>query len=180
MDTLTLFGELEEYEHQLKRYDDEEETPQRKVLALNAGNEKSLDDDYDEEIAMVSRRLKGLLQTKNKRRNAFNSNRGKQTDETCFECERPGHLKKDCFQLNGKTSYKRKNKALVTRSDDESEVKIVANDETTLTCFMGIEEESNQVSLDEFNSMKEENERLKEKNAYLKEVVNTLMREVEV
>ena len=40
MNTLTLFGELEEYEHQLKRYDDEEETPRRKVLALTVDNEE--------------------------------------------------------------------------------------------------------------------------------------------
>lgn len=64
MDTLTLFGELEEYEHQLKRYDDEEEVPRKKVLALNAGIEEELENNSDDEIAMISRRLKGLLQRK--------------------------------------------------------------------------------------------------------------------
>lgn len=124
MDTLTLFGELEEYEHQLKRYDEEEETPRRKVLAITAGNEEELDDDSDEEIAMISRRLKGLLQRKNKIRNTLNSNKfkEKQTEETCFECGHPGYFKKDCFQLKnkGKTNYidNKKNKALVTWSDE--------------------------------------------------------------
>ena len=145
MDTLTLFGELEEYEHQLKRYDDEEETPRRKVLALTADNEEELDDNSDEEIAMMSRKLKGLLQRKNKRRNTFNSNKfkGKQNEETCFECGRPGHFKKDCYQLKnkGKTNYKdnKKNKAFITWSDEESEVEIDAKDEIAQVCFVGIE-----------------------------------------
>ena len=184
MDTLTLFGELEEYEFQLKRYDDEEETPRRKVLALNAGNEEELDDDSDEEIALMSRRLKGLLQKKNKRRNALNTGKGKQTDETCFECGRPGHFKKDCYQLQNKrkTNYKdiKRNKALVTRSDDESEVEIDAKDEIAQVCFVGIEGESSQVTLGELSLLKQENEKLREKNAYLKSVINTLMGEVEL
>lgn len=97
---------------------------------------------------MISRRLKGLLQRKNKRKNA--------------------HFKKDCFQLKNKRKLGlkdfEKNKAFLTWSDDEeSEVEIDASDEITQVCFMGLEGESSEVSLYDFSLLKQENEKLKEK-----------------
>ena len=58
METLTLFSELEEFENQLRRYDEEEEAPRKKTLALNADIDST--DDSDEEIALLTKRFRNF------------------------------------------------------------------------------------------------------------------------
>ncbi|KAL8145281.1 hypothetical protein AgCh_003468 [Apium graveolens] len=142
MDTLTLFSELEEFENQLRRYDEEDEAPRKKTLALNADADES-PDDSDEEIALL---------TKNK--------------DTCFECGKKGHFKKDCYKL------KNKKKALITWSDDESDEEIDSDDEVAQLCFTGLEENSS--DNDEVQVKK-----LKEKNAYLKQALSEVLSEMD-
>lgn len=182
MSTLTLFSELDEYEHQLKRYDEEEETPRKKVLALNAGNEEEHVEDSDEEIAMLSRKLKGMIQRKN-RRTYSNRSKGNQQEEGCYECGRPGHYKRECFLLKNrnKSASKdtKKSKAFFTWSDDESEVEVDPNDEIAQVCFMANEDPSSEVNESSFDLLLQENKKLKEKNSHLKEMVTTLMEELD-
>lgn len=108
------------------------------------------------------------------------SSRKSKNEDTYFECERMNHFKKDYFQIKnkGKSSYKynKKNTTLVIQSDDESEVKVHENDEIARVCFMGIDDESSdklsEVSTFDYNVLKQENEKLREKNTYLKDLVN--------
>ncbi|KAL8132289.1 hypothetical protein AgCh_007965 [Apium graveolens] len=142
MDNLTLFSELEEFENQLRRYDEEDEAPRKKTLALNADVDE-FPDDSDEEIALL---------TKNK--------------DTCFECGKKGHFKKDFYKL------KNKKKALITWSDDESDVEIDSDDEVAQLCFAGVEDNSS--DNDEVQVKK-----LKEKNAYLKQALSEVLSEMD-
>ena len=62
METLMLFSELEEFENQLRRYDEEEEAPRKKTLALNADIDST--DDSDEKIALLTKRFQKFLAKK--------------------------------------------------------------------------------------------------------------------
>ncbi|KAL8110821.1 hypothetical protein AgCh_026528 [Apium graveolens] len=64
MDTLTLFSELEEFENQLRRYDEEDEAPRKKTLALNVDADES-PDDSDEEIALLTKKFHNFLAKRN-------------------------------------------------------------------------------------------------------------------
>ena len=60
METLTLFSELEEFENQLRRYDDEDEVPRKKTLALNADSNDA-NEDSDEDIVLLTKKFKKFL-----------------------------------------------------------------------------------------------------------------------
>ncbi|KAL8158264.1 hypothetical protein AgCh_002819 [Apium graveolens] len=179
MDTLTLFSELEEFENQLRRYDEEDEAPRKKTLALNTDADESLDDS-DEEIALLTKKFHKFLAKRNVSKRSmksqfpkkdFKSNPSKevkvnQSKDTCFECGKKGHFKKDCYKL------KNKKKALITWSDDESNVEIDSDDEVAQLCFAGLEDNSS--DNDEVQVKK-----LKEKNAYLKQALSEVLSEMD-
>ncbi|KAL8116532.1 hypothetical protein AgCh_022884 [Apium graveolens] len=112
MDTITLFSELEEFENQLRRYDDEDEAPHKKTLALNAETAES-PDDSDEEIAILTKKF-----------HKFHAK---------TECLQTTYEVTDCYKL------KNKKKALITWSDDESDVEIDSDDKVAQLCFAGLE-----------------------------------------
>ncbi|KAL8090878.1 hypothetical protein AgCh_040088 [Apium graveolens] len=64
MDTLTLLSELEKFENQLRRYDEEDKAPRKKTLALNADADES-PDDSDEEIALLTKKFHKFLAKRN-------------------------------------------------------------------------------------------------------------------
>ncbi|KAK1385647.1 CCHC-type domain-containing protein [Heracleum sosnowskyi] len=147
METLTLFSELEEFENQLRRYDEEDEIPRKKTLALRADDS---DEDFDEDIALLTKKFQKFLAKKKSasRFTKFNSPKkdvkNSSKDDACFECGKKGHYKKDCFKLKAKQKAsgfqdKRKNKAFLTWSDDESEAEIDSDDEVAQLCLAGIE-----------------------------------------
>ena len=109
-----------------------------------------------------------------------------------------GHFKKDCFKYKAKLKSsnnkdykeKKKSKAFLTWSDDESEIEIDSDDEVAQVCLVGIEENSSDD--DEVQSIKAipslsrnrltlqvENQKLREKNAFLKQALDSLLSETE-
>ena len=204
METLTLFSELEEFENQLRRYDEEDAAPRRKTLALNAEADES-PEDSDEEIALITQRFKKFL-AKKKSSNRFTPKsqfpkkefKSSSNDDTCFECGKKGHFKKDCFKYKAKLKSsnnkdfkeKKKSKAFLTWSDDESEIEIDSDDEVAQVCLAGIEENSSDddevqsINAIPFSSrnrltLQVENQKLREKNAFLKQALDSLLSETE-
>ncbi|XP_074346374.1 uncharacterized protein LOC141685153 [Apium graveolens] len=149
METLTLFSELEEFENQIHRYDEEDEAPRKKTLALNA-NAGDSSEDSDEEIALLNKKfhkflakkiaskrpMKSSFPKKEFKPNSSKESKNNQNKDACFECGKKGHFKKDCYKL------KAKKKALLTWSDDDSEVEIDSDDELAQICFAGLEYDS--------------------------------------
>ncbi|XP_074352229.1 uncharacterized protein LOC141691385 [Apium graveolens] len=179
MDTLTLFTELEEFENQLRIYDEEDEAPRKKTLALNAEANES-PDDFDEEIALLTKKFHKFLAKRNASKRPMKSqfpkkdfksnpskeNKANQSKDTCFECEKKGHFKKDGYKLNNKK------KALITWSDDESDIEIDSGDEVAQLCFAGLEDSSG-------DNDEDQNRKLKEKNAYLKQELSEVLSEMD-
>ncbi|XP_074342379.1 uncharacterized protein LOC141679918 [Apium graveolens] len=199
METLTLFSELEEFENQLRRYDEEDEAPRKKTLALNADAGDS-SEDSDEEIALLTKKFHKFLAKKNASKRPMKSSfpkkefrpssskesKSNQNKDACFECGKKGHFKKDCYKL------KAKKKALLTWSDDDSEVEIDSDDELAQLCFAGLESDSSdndevhtvQINKNSYISqdvltLQAQNRKLKEKNAYLKQVLSEVLNEVD-
>ncbi|XP_063945855.1 uncharacterized protein LOC135151372 [Daucus carota subsp. sativus] len=206
METLTLFSELEEFENQLRRYDEEEEAPRKKTLALNADIDST--DDSDEEIALLTKRFQKFLAKKKaaaRPQKQFNSSKfnspkketkNTSTDDACFECGKKGHFKKDCFKWKAKkasgSKEKKKSKALLTWSDDESDVEVDTDDELAQLCLAGIEEvssddeevhsvtiPSNSEIPKDLLALQVQNRKLRDKNAYLKKALNEVLSEMD-
>ncbi|XP_074336561.1 uncharacterized protein LOC141673720 [Apium graveolens] len=180
MDTLTLFSELEELDNQLRRYDEEDDAPWKKTLALNVDADES-PDDSDEEIALLTKKFHKFLAKRNASKRPMKSqfakkdfksipskdNKASSSKDTCFECGKKGHFKKDCYKL------KNKKKALLTWSDDDSDVEIDSYDEVAQLCFVGLEDSSSDHDEDETlvgknRSLAEKISKLTEENQYLK------------
>src|SRR5947208_459897 len=70
MSTLALFTELEEFEMKLKHHNPDSEVVKFRNLALKSSTEESSlldsDNESDEELACISRKIRNLMQKKNK------------------------------------------------------------------------------------------------------------------
>ncbi|GMI95525.1 hypothetical protein HRI_003221800 [Hibiscus trionum] len=123
------------------------EVEKKKVgLALKASkkDDDSSEEDEEKEMAMFAKRFKNFMLTNKGRRfqrdEGFKSNKGRDP-LTCYECNKPGHIRFDCPQLKKNSYEKKKHKAHVaTWSDDESSDE--DEDEVANLCLMAIEDDS--------------------------------------
>ncbi|XP_057984566.1 uncharacterized protein LOC131169362 [Hevea brasiliensis] len=129
-----LLGNLIDYEMTLKRDDEDDEF-------------------NEEELALMTRRIRKMLfQKKFMPKRNFKKDKGessKRDPPICFECNKPGQTRMDCPKL--KKSFKKfKKKALKAtwdKSSDSEDEEI--GDQVAQTCFMAMEESSNEVTLND-------------------------------
>ncbi|XP_038697229.1 uncharacterized protein LOC119994963 [Tripterygium wilfordii] len=89
-----LIGSLMTHEIELKKYEEEDETPRRKGIALAANSDSSSDEDEETQIARNFRKfMKFQKQGGFKRKGNF---KGKKNELTCFRCGKTGHLIAEC------------------------------------------------------------------------------------
>ena len=83
------------YEVQLedRKKDEQQLQSKKKVLAFHISSDLDNSDDNEEEMAMISRKFRKFL-----KQGKFNL--------TCFNCNKSGHIKKDCPLLKNKGKFK--------------------------------------------------------------------------
>jgi len=175
-----LIGNLMAYEVQLedRKKDDE---PKNKSLAFKASeNEEDTDSDEEDEIALFTRKFRKYL-----KKGKFKNSSFKNSNESsmCFNCNKPGHFKKDCPLLrqrfnpstnDSKKFNKFKKKALAATWDDSnsssSDEEEIEENQKAYMCFMAQDNEVSENSelLDAFNELYEKFKRLKVSHRFLK------------
>ena len=78
-----------------RKKDEQQLQSTKKVLAFHTSSDMNNSDDDEEEMAMLSRKIRKFLK------------KGKFTP-TCFNCNKTGHMKKDCPLLKSKGKFKSK------------------------------------------------------------------------
>ncbi|XP_038697231.1 uncharacterized protein LOC119994965 [Tripterygium wilfordii] len=89
-----LIGSLMTHEIELTKYEEEDETPRRKGIALAANSDSSSDEDEETQIARNFRKF-----MKFQKQGGFKSKgnfKGKKNELTCFRCGKTGHLIAEC------------------------------------------------------------------------------------
>ena len=140
------------YEVQLEeRKKDEQQLPsKKKVLAFHASSDTDNSDEDEEEMAMLSRKFKRFL-----KQGKFKKNKDTNDNPTCFKCNKPGHMKKDCPLMKSKGHFKtfnksnkfnkfNKKKKAFQATWDDSDSSSSDEEEATETaniCFMAQEDE---------------------------------------
>ncbi|GMI76746.1 hypothetical protein HRI_001343900 [Hibiscus trionum] len=134
---------------QEKKMVEKKEVEKKKVgIALKASQlENDSSEDEEEEMAMLAKRFTQFMKSNRgrkfmRRRDFKSKNKEEEIDQiTCYECNKPGHIRSECPQLK-KKSFGRKNKLkaqIATWSDDESSVE---EEEVANLCLMAIDDES--------------------------------------
>ena len=114
MSVAALFGSLSEYEAKLKfKKGLDEVHAKNKGVALKStkeSRESDSEEDEDEAIAMMVRRFKKFYKKDQgfKKFQKGSSSYESKKPVICYECEKPGHIKAECPQLNNKDKEKKK------------------------------------------------------------------------
>ena len=163
MDFHDVFSELAQFETKInesKAHGSTDITSKMKNLALHANNSKpESDEESDEELALMSRKIKRMIEKRNKYKMENKGfSKGKKFskeskgEQTCFECGKPGHYKKDCYKLKAKQpavykDRKKKSKALLTWSDnDDSESSDDTSEEMVNLALVGLDDDDSVLS----------------------------------
>ncbi|KAF7839014.1 zf-CCHC domain-containing protein/UBN2 domain-containing protein [Senna tora] len=164
--------------------DDQQELKKEDPVALKTGttheeDRSSTDPDEDKDMALLTRKLYNFY--KKKYKNNQWKKGGSSSKVTCYECNKPGHIKAECPQLKGG-----KRKGLIsTWSDDEfpeedEETKDSPRKETANLCLIAKETEDEQPPevtetnlhvddlLETYNNMLEDSMKVLEKYGELK------------
>ena len=176
-----LIGNLMAYEVHMKERR-EEEQPTKKTLAFPALSENE-DSEKESEIALLTRKFQRFMR-RNRLPNKHKERKDPKEDSMCYQCNKPGHLRRDCPLLKRKSKTEEpkkrffKKKALHAQWDDSepstSEESSDDEAETANMCFMA--ESSVSESLDfsfeelqnAFQKLFEESRKTIVKNNHLK------------
>ncbi|GAV76001.1 zf-CCHC domain-containing protein/UBN2 domain-containing protein [Cephalotus follicularis] len=119
----------------------------RKDIALKSTHKEEMSSDeelVEEDYVLFAKRFTKFAKMNKARRfqrKNFNKGEGSKMDPpTCFECNKPGHIKVDCPQLKKKKLFKKKALKAWHRSDDESSDDEVTEQVANL-CFMALSDD---------------------------------------
>lgn len=181
VDHLAVFAELEQFESKINNgQDDGVRTFQTKTknLALHSTSSRPTestnsklaesDEESDEEFALITKKIKRLIEKKNRmkrEKGGFSNNKKGPKDskeQTCFECGKPGHYKRDCYRLKSKqpATYrdKKKSKALLTWSDDDSDSSDDSSEDMVNLALVGLNDEDTSQSLEDSDNSESEDD----------------------
>ncbi|GAV90455.1 LOW QUALITY PROTEIN: zf-CCHC domain-containing protein/UBN2 domain-containing protein, partial [Cephalotus follicularis] len=146
-----LLGSLMTHETTMKNHENVE-VKKKKTIAFKASKEDS-ESDKDGDVSLITSQFKIFLKNQ-KGKKSFKKNfpqdeeSSKREEPTCYECNKPGHLKNECPNLKKKEPFKKKNefkkkKAMVaTWSDsDPSTSEEESDEEIAHIAYMAIEDE---------------------------------------
>ena len=145
-----LIGNLMTYELELKAKEERNNSePKKKTIALKSKEESDEDEeDPIEELAMAVNNLRKWSRFK-PRKKKTNRNRPKDSDNsdnepTCYNCNKPGHIKPKCPLLKNNKGKKKAKKVFAATWDDEEgeEVSDSSSKEANLCCMAKSESEA--------------------------------------
>ena len=162
IDHLSVFAELEQFEKKIHESQNEKVKPitdKMKNLALHTHSSKleqdaESDTESDEDLALLTNKIKRMIEKKNrmKREKGKTFVTKKETKDlkevACYECGKKGHYKRDCYKLKNKPKQqasfkdKKKSRALITWSDDDSEESDESSDEMVNLALVGMDTDS--------------------------------------
>ncbi|GAV56547.1 UBN2 domain-containing protein [Cephalotus follicularis] len=152
-----LLGSLMTHELSIKKKDDDEEKEKRKkkVVALKSSINEETEDDSDEELALITRKLKRFLANKKKfvgkpykKSNPQKGETSKLEKIICYEYTNRGTTRVIAQDLKKKDQMKKKKALLVTWEDsDDSSSNEETQEEVVQLALMAIEEEEGNVEV---------------------------------
>ena len=160
-----LMGSLMTHELTLKnRYKTKEDSLKSKSISLPVTQESNGEEDSEEEISMLARRLRNFMK-KNKRSSnktkPIEASNEKKVEVTCYKCGKIRHYKSECPKLKkGRSKGRRKKekkdkKAFKATWDDSSESGSFSSDdeeEKANFCLMAKGEKNSSSTDEEVNS----------------------------
>ena len=194
-----LIGSLKAHESVLQ-----EDKPKRKMIALETQSgecsqkdetlcedEESLQEDDEEELAFLSRRIQRLMTRRNQLKKNFQPKRNGAKPEVdlskiqCYGCNQFGHYKNDCPKNKQKKPFFKK-KSMMATWDDLEEAQSEDEEQEANVCLM-THSNAEEVTLDPcsscqktehlFDNLLYDSQILNQKNAKLRDEITVLTKE---
>ncbi|GAU46301.1 hypothetical protein TSUD_283270, partial [Trifolium subterraneum] len=194
-----LIGSLKAHESVLQ-----EDKPKKKMIALETQsgecsqkdetlceNEESLQEDDEEELSFLSRRIQRLMTRRNQLKKNFQPKRNGAKPEVdiskiqCYECNQFGHYKNDCPKNKQKEPFFKK-KSMMATWDDLEEAQSEDEEQEANVCLM-THSNAEEVTLDPcsscqktehlFDNLLYDTQILNQKNAKLRDEITVLTKE---
>ncbi|GAU46711.1 hypothetical protein TSUD_135360 [Trifolium subterraneum] len=194
-----LIGSLKAHESILQ-----EDKPKNKMISLETQsgecsqkdetlceNEESLQEDDEEELAFLSRRIQRLMTRRNQLKKNFQPKRNGAKPEVdmskiqCYGCNQYGHYKNDCLKKKQKKRFLKK-KSMMATWDDLEEAQSEDKEQEANVCLM-THSNTEEVTLDPcsscqktehlFDNLLYDTQILNQKNAKLRDEITVLTKE---